>query len=93
MTLIIETAAVVTIRKVKERKRAFILVCIANIASFLLPYLLRMLNFQSIIGESLYAVDGLYYIICMAYLLLTIFIERPIVYYFLAEKLRARYGF
>lgn len=86
VTLLIETAAVVLIGKIKERKRAFIVVCIANIASFLLPYVFRMLNFWSVMGAPFKAVDGPYYIICTAYLLLTILIELPIVYFFLVEK-------
>lgn len=87
-TLIVEVIAVVKIGKVKEYKKAFLIIIIANLSSFILPYVFlafEFLPFSDTLSISYSVSKGPYYIVLTGYLMMTILIELPVIY-FLLEK-------
>ncbi len=87
-TLLIETLAVVKFAKVDKAKKAFLVIGLANLFSFLAPYLERASRFSPVTGGfSLTAAfnKGPHYMIFTGSLLLTVIIELPIVYLILRE--------
>jgi hypothetical protein len=89
LTLIIETIVIVKFGRVSNVKKVLGVICLANLVSFLAPYLLRAYSHIPISGS--YALlsafeKGPYYIVLSGYLLLTIVVELPIVYRFLKEN-------
>lgn len=88
-TLIIETAAVVLIGKVADVKKSFIVVSLANLLSFLVPCIFRVLRFLPVSGSlSLGAAfnKGPYYIVLTGFLVLTLVVELPTVYFLLRKE-------
>lgn len=88
-TLFIETVSVVRIGKVEDSKKALMVISLANLMSFLAPYLERAYRFRRVLGEFYLpaAFDkGPYYMILSGYLLLTVVVELPVVYYFLSKE-------
>ena len=82
-TLLIETASVVKFGKVANSKKAFLVVALANLLSFIAPYLVRAYHFIPTSGGfSIMAAfnKGPYYMILSGYLILTIIVELPVVY-------------
>jgi len=87
-TLAIETAAVVLIGKVPDVKKSIIIISLANLFSFLAPAIFRAFRFYPVSGSlSLGAAfnKGPYYIVLTGYLVLTIIVELPIVYWLLKK--------
>ncbi len=87
-TLIVEIIAVIKIGKVKNYKRACLIILIEKLSSFILPYVFlafEFLPFSNTLSIS-YSVDnGPYYIVLTGYLMMTLLIELPMTY-FLLEK-------
>ena len=86
LTLSIETIVIVKFGRVSNVKKVLGVICLANLISFLAPYLLRA--YSHIPTSGGYALlsafeKGPYYIVLSGYLLLTIVVELPIVYRFL----------
>lgn len=90
ITLLIETLAIAFLGRISDKKWVFIVVCIANLFSFLAPYVFRMINYWSIFGDGSKGIDGPYYIVGTLYLILTILIELPVVYAFLVTKTESK---
>lgn len=85
LTLIIETFVIYRYGMVKRKERVLIVVAIANIASFILPYIERAKRFMPVAGDWYYAWikafdSGPYYMVLTGYLILTLIAEFPIVY-------------
>lgn len=94
-TLLIETAAIVLVGKVADIKKSFIVVALANIFSFLAPYVFRAYRFIPTSGGfNLLAAfnKGPYYIVLAGYLVLTIIVELPIVYFMLKREAKGKMG-
>lgn len=91
-TLLIETCTVVKFAKVAFTKKTFLIICLANLLSFLAPYLERAWRFIPTSGFSLTAAfsKGPYYIIIAGYLILTIIVELPVVYFLLKKDAREK---
>lgn len=91
VTLLIETTAIVSIGKVADIKKSFIVVSLANLISFLAPYIFRAFRFIPTSG-GFRLVDafnkGPYYIVLTGYLVLTLIIELPIVYFILNKYVK-----
>jgi len=88
ITLLIETVAIMKFGKVSNGKKTVIIVCLANLMSFLAPYIERAYRFIPTSGGfSITAAfnKGPYYIVLLGYLLLTIIVELPIVYFMLRK--------
>lgn len=89
LTLLLETIGIAYANKISNRKRVFSLVTIANILSFLAPYIYRAMRFSPTTGGfSLPSAfeKGPYYIVLTGYLFLTLIIEIPFVYHFLRNE-------
>jgi len=92
LTLAMEWWGVIKFGKVGDKVRAFIIVTIANIASFIAPYLYSACKLSEFYGSGLvYAWErafnnGPNYIIRFAYLILTLCIEVPLVYFSLRNR-------
>lgn len=87
-TILIETASTVKSGRVSNSKKAFGIVCLANLMSFIAPYLERAYRFMPTSGYfSIFAAfnKGPYYMILAGYLMLTIAVELPIVYFLLRK--------
>ncbi|WP_372994477.1 hypothetical protein [Lutispora sp.] len=88
-TLIIETTSVVKVGSMADTRKVLKVVGLANLMSFLAPYLERAYRFRPVAGGfSLSAAfnKGPYYMILSGYLFLTILVELPVVYYFLSKE-------
>ena len=88
-TLFIETASVVKFGKVPNSKKVFLIVSLANLLSFIAPYLIRAYRFIPTSGGfSIMAAfnKGPYYMILSGYLILTIIVELPVVYRMLKKE-------
>lgn len=89
-TLFIETVSVVRFGKVEDSKKALKVITLANIISFIAPYMERAYRFSAVSSgiSLLFAVfdKGPYYMILSGYLLLTVVVELPVVYYFLSKQ-------
>jgi hypothetical protein len=89
LTLAIETWGVVVYGKIKEKIRAFIVVTFANIASFAAPYVYRTFKLNRFYGSGWSNAwerafnNGPNFIIRSLYLILTLCIEVPLVYFLL----------
>lgn len=92
-TLLIETVSVVKLGKVANSKKAFLIVGLANLLSFIAPYLERAYRFMPTSGGfSISAAfnKGPYYMILFGYLALTVIIEVPVVYLILRRESPSR---
>jgi len=92
-TLAIETAAVVLIGRIPDLKKSLIVISLANLFSFLAPALFRAIRFYPVSGSlSLGAAfnKGPYYIVLTGYLVLTLIVELPIVYWLLRKDTRKK---
>jgi len=92
-TLIIETAAIVFAGKTADIKKSFIAVALANIFSFLAPGFFRAYRFIPTSGVfSLSAAfnKGPYYIVLTGYLVLTLVVEVPTVYFLLSKETKSK---
>ena len=88
-TLFIETASVVRFGRVVNTRKVLKVVGLANVISFIAPYLERAYRFRPVAGELSLLVSfnkGPYYMILSGYLFLTIAVELPIVYYLLSKE-------
>lgn len=87
LTLFIETIIIVKYGKVPNIKKVLGVICLANLISFIAPYLFRAHSHIPTSANPLLAAfeRGPYYIVLGGYLLLTIVVELPIVYRFLKE--------
>ena len=88
LTLFIETIVIMKFGRVLNLRKVFGVLCMANLFSFIAPYLLRAHSHIPTSGS--YALlsafeKGPYYMVLSGYLLLTIMVELPIVYQFLKE--------
>lgn len=92
LTLAIETWGINVYGKVKGKVNVFIIVTFANIVSFIAPYIYSTSILNRFYGSGWgYAWErafnnGPNYIIKLAYLLLTLFIEVPLVYFLLKNQ-------
>lgn len=78
ITLFIETFSIIKISKVKKYAGVFACVLLGNMLSFSVPYILAM-------TDELYSFEQMlehmpYYTVGLAYLLITVAVEYPIVY-------------
>ncbi|AEV69764.1 hypothetical protein [Acetivibrio clariflavus] len=91
-TLIVEIAAVFTIGKVKNFKRVFYVISLANLFSYLAPYVERAYRFIPTSGFRISAAfnKGPYYIVLTGYLILTIIVELPIVFWMLRKHTESK---
>lgn len=88
-TLLIETVSVVKFGKVVSSKKVFLIVSLANLLSFIAPYLERAYRFIPTSGgfSIMAAFDkGPYFMILFGYLVLTIIVELPVVYLMLRKE-------
>ena len=88
-TLLIETVSVVKFGRVANAKKAFWMVGLANLLSFIAPYLERAYRFIPTSGGfSISAAfnKGPYYMILFGYLALTVIVELPVVYLMLRKE-------
>ena len=78
-TLIVEITSVFVLGKVKNFRRVFYVISLANLFSFLAPYIERAYRFIPTSGFRISAAfnKGPYYIVLTGYLLLTLIIELP----------------
>lgn len=86
-TLIVEIASVFVVGKVKNFKRIFYVISLANLFSYLAPYVERAYRFIPTSGFKISAAfnKGPYYIILAGYLILTLIVELPIAYLLLRK--------
>ena len=95
-TLLIETVVIVVINKVRFPASigAFIVIMLANIFSFIIPYAMIGLNEQRFSSLDFFESINDYvshmplYLIGPGFFLLTLFVELPIVFYYLTTKLK-----
>ncbi|MGI6129966.1 MAG: hypothetical protein ACOYEO_07740 [bacterium] len=85
LTLMVETGAVVSFGKVITTRKAVTMVALANVLSFVTPYVLRARLFRATKGSFLDAWPaafnaGPYYMVRLGYLFLTLAVEVPMVY-------------
>lgn len=91
LTLAIEILGVINFGKISNGLRAFIVVSFANIVSFIVPYIYSSFRLSRFYGSDwIYAWErsfnnGPNYIIRLAYLILTLCIEIPLVYFLLKD--------
>jgi hypothetical protein len=88
LTLIVEIASVYLVGKVKNFRRIFYVVALANLFSYLAPYIERAYRFIPTGGFSISSAfnKGPFYIVRLGYLILTIVIELPIAYWLLRKQ-------
>jgi hypothetical protein len=74
-------------RDLITKVKAAIIVTIANMVSFLLPYIIRAIQFRGVSSEPWYDsfTKGPYYIVLTGYLFLTLVIEVPMVYVYVRK--------
>ena len=86
-TLLIETVAVNLVSKVGNWYKTFFAVFVGNIISFIAPYIGYSNSLYSQIGYTLSQIidRGPYYTVGTAFLLLTLIIELPVVYFLLKK--------
>ncbi|MDP4119807.1 MAG: hypothetical protein Q8876_01960 [Bacillota bacterium] len=101
-TIAIETFIIAkfgsVINPAKKAFKVFCVVCVSNIFSFIFPYVFVVLigdtpvNFGDPINEVVNMVfnEGPSYIITLRYLIMTLFVEIPIVYFFLRKDVLSR---
>lgn len=93
LTLIIETFLIIKFGKVNNTKKTFCIVSLANLMSFVAPYLERAYRFIPTSGGydiSAAFYKGPYFIVLIGYLLLTIIVEVPVVYFLLRRDTQSR---
>ncbi len=93
ITLLIETMSIVKFNNLRNIKKVFVIVSLANILSFFAPYVERAYRFIPTTGgySILSAFNkGPYYIVLIGYLFLTIIIELPTVFLFLKKEVSNR---
>jgi hypothetical protein len=93
LTLIIEIAFVFTMGKIQSFKRVFYVISLANLFSYLAPYIERAYRFIPTSGSfSISAAfnKGPYYIVLTGYLLLTIIVELPITFILLRKYAKSK---
>ena len=93
LTLFIEIAFVFAMGKIKSFKRVFYVISLANLFSYLAPYIERAYRFIPTSGGfSISAAfnKGPYYMILSGYLLLTIIIELPITFFLLRKHAKSK---
>ena len=90
LTLVLETIGIYTYNKIKDKGKVLFIVTIANIVSFILPYVERANRHMPTSGTWFWAWrsafdSGPYYMVLFGYLFLTLIAEIPIVYYYLGK--------
>ncbi len=91
LTLVLETIGIATYNKIKNKGKVLFIVTIANIVSFILPYVERAYRHMPTSGTWFWAWhsafdSGPYYMVLFGFLFLTLIAEIPIVYYYLGKK-------
>ena len=97
LTLIIEIVSINYLAKVKDLKRVIPVVSLANLASFLVPYIWLGIAPNNVYSYDIsekgifYAINGAVsasptFTVSLFYLLITLLVETPIVYLFLRKK-------
>lgn len=89
LTLLVENIAIIKFGKVTKAKKAFLIIILANLFSFLIPYIAlagQLVPFNDGFSIMESVKSGPYYIVLPGYLFLTILIELPIVYSLLKEN-------
>ena len=91
-TLLIETLAVNILSKIDNWYKTFFAVLVGNIISFIAPYIGYSNSLYSQIGYTLSQIidRGPYYTVGVAFLILTIVIELPIVYFMLKKSVESK---
>jgi hypothetical protein len=95
-TLVIETVIICLVNRtptVKKMAFVFLIVCLANLVSFLLPYLFRFspIIFMTRQESFQYKMESFpAYVVGIGFLLLTIASEIPIVYFSLQRKVKSK---
>ena len=86
-TLLIETVAVNLVGKVDNWYKTFFAVFVGNIISFVVPYIGYSNSIYAEVGYTLSQIidRGPYYTVGTAFLLLTLIVELPIVYFLLKK--------
>ena len=86
-TLLIETVAVNLVSKVGNWYKTFFAIFIGNIISFVVPYIGYSNSIYAEVGYTLSQIidRGPYYTVGTAFLLLTLIIELPVVYFLLKK--------
>ena len=96
LTLTIETWGVIVYGKVEKKVRVFVIVTFANIASFIAPYIYSTYRLNGFYCSGWgYAWErafnnGPNYIIRLVYLVLTLCIEVPLVYFLLKNRSKSK---
>lgn len=87
LTIAIEYFIILKLLNVEKKGKLFLTVCVANLVSFLLPY---VATYYANGGESIKSLFGEidYYTINAGYLFLTLLIECPIVYALVADEVK-----
>lgn len=90
LTLLIEVVGIIIFGQVKDTKNVLKVVTLANVISFIFPYVERANRMKAVAGSWFWAVrkafdSGPYYMVLTGYLILTILIEVPLVYKFLSR--------
>ena len=95
LTLLIEVLSVNFIARIRDLKRVIPVVCLANLVSFLLPYLWLGINPDNAyanFGNSIFFVIGHTvrsmpaFTVSVFFLFITLFAEMPVVYFLLRKK-------
>ncbi|MDR7871242.1 MAG: hypothetical protein RIN55_10300 [Tissierellaceae bacterium] len=96
LTLAIEYFGVIIYGRIEGKARAFGIIALANIASFVAPYIYSSFRLNMFYGSGLFYSwerafnNGPNYIIRFGYLLLTLCIEVPLVYYLLKKQVKSK---
>lgn len=93
VTLLIEVFGISKVCNIRKVKKVILVVFLANIISFIYPYLERAYRFIPTSGGfSITAAfeKGPYYMVLSGYLLLTLIIEMPVVYSFLKKEVNSK---
>ena len=85
LTLMVEAFGIKRFNHIKNTPKVFVTVTLANIVSFVLPYLLRVDELMKMgfgYFDAIYGAfdKGPFYMVMLAYLLLTLIVEVPIVF-------------
>jgi hypothetical protein len=95
-TLVVEIFSVIFFGRVATRRKATLVVTLANLASFLLPLLINWLIEYPLAPEGQTALSAFinetpFFIIGVIYLIFTLIVEMPVVYFFLNKSTNSKY--
>lgn len=95
LTLFIESYILIRYCSIKSISYVFFIVALANLTSFIIPYIERAFRFRAVCGDFISSFFGAfnkgpYYMVLSSYLILTLLGELPIIYMLLKGKVRNR---